>query len=120
MYACTSYRKAMTWLENDIPDGALICGVLVDLMLCDRAGTAAVDRLSALPIFTDVPMISWIGIDMSQNLLARLRKSPTPVWQKPSEWLGWSGFIRRFHDVLGMRTASSSTGLPAVDGETVS
>jgi CheY-like chemotaxis protein len=108
-HACTSFKKAMTWLTQEMPPGCVICGVLVDLMLFDEFGTSAVDRLSDLPILKGVPVISWIGIDLGQKITDRIRKSSARVWQKPRNWLGWSEFIRRFHNVLDGRSTAPST-----------
>jgi CheY-like chemotaxis protein len=109
--ACTSYAQALTWLRDEIPCIHVISGVLVDLMLGDEAGISAVDRLSEMPILTNVPVISWIGGEFGQKFTDRMRKSTTRVWTKPSDWLGWSDFTRRFYNVLDGRSTPSRTGM---------
>ena len=94
IHSCASYRAAISWLYNDKLPGQEIRGVLVDLMLFGESGTSAVDLLSALPMLTDVPVISWIGIDLGQRLTDRIRKSATRVWKKPANWLAWGDYLR--------------------------
>jgi hypothetical protein len=109
--ACTTYQEAMTLLCDEIPAKNVISGVLVDLMLFDEAGRSAVDRLSDLPILRDVPVISWIGIDLGKRLTNTITESATHVWTKPCDWLAWSDFIHRFKNVVGSRSSTSSTGI---------
>jgi CheY-like chemotaxis protein len=113
IYSCASYRAAMVWLLKDMIPGQVISGVLVDLMLFDETGRSAVDRLSELQILKDVPVISWIGIDLGQKLTDRIRKSSTRVWRKPSNWLAWGEFIRRFHNVVDKSSTASSARYPS-------
>jgi CheY-like chemotaxis protein len=111
IFVCNSYDEAMVWLRDDIPHSYVISGVLVDLMLRDGVGTAAVNRLSALPILKDVPVISWIGSEIGQTVTESITSSSIRVWEKPRNWLGWSDFIRRFHQLLDVRSKSSRTRL---------
>jgi CheY-like chemotaxis protein len=111
LHACTSLREAMTWLCEEIPDCYVISGVLVDLMLFDGAGRSAVDRLAESPVLKDVPMVSWLGIELTQRVTDRIRKSATRVWKKPDSWSAWPDFINRFHALLDRRAPSSGTRL---------
>jgi CheY-like chemotaxis protein len=109
IYSCTSCEEAMIWLHEEIPQDYVVTGVLVDLMLFDVAGTAAVDVLSAVPLLQDVPIVTWCGIDLGPKQTDRIKKSSTRVWKKPNDWSEYADFIRRFYNVLdGRATASRS------------
>lgn len=114
IFACHSYEEALNWLRYEMPVAYVICGALVNLMLLDGYQTSGVDRLSELPILKDVPVISWVGVELGQTVTDRIRVSTTRVWEKPSNWLAWSDFIRRFHKFLDRRSKSSNTNLTNV------
>lgn len=109
IYSCSSYRAAMAWLYHDKLPGHIISGVLVDLMLIGKTGQSAVDLLSEQTILRDVPVISWIGIDLGQRLIDRINTSETQVWMKPTIWLDWIDFASRFHNVVDTRSTASSS-----------
>jgi hypothetical protein len=99
----------MAWLYHDKLPGHIISGVLVDLMLIGKTGQSAVDLLSEQTILRDVPVISWIGIDLGQRLIDRINTSETQVWMKPTIWLDWIDFASRFHNVVDTRSTASSS-----------
>jgi CheY-like chemotaxis protein len=105
IHACTSCNEAVRWLRDGVPPGHAVVGALVDLMLFDAAGHAAVDIISALPLLNGVPVISWSGIDIGATQTDRIRKSATRVWTKPHNWTAWSAFVRRFSDLLNRQSA---------------
>src|SRR5580700_3736415 len=59
IHACTSCDQAMAWLAGGQPPGSVLSGALVDLMLFDRGGRAAVDMLAEQPLLKQVPIIAW-------------------------------------------------------------
>jgi CheY-like chemotaxis protein len=111
IHSCTSCKEAVFWLHEWKTPNHVVSGVLVDLMLFDAAGRAAVDVLSELPMLDAVPIIVWTGIDFAAEQTSRIRKSATRVWKKPGSWSGYGDFIRRFYNVLDSRNAPSSLGL---------
>lgn len=111
IHSCTSCKEALFWLHEWKTPAHVVSGVLVDLMLFDAAGRAAVDVISELPILSEVPIIVWTGIAFEEKQTARIKKSATRVWKKPGGWSEYGEFIRRFHNVLDSRNAQSSLGL---------
>jgi CheY-like chemotaxis protein len=111
IHTCTSCKEAVFWLHEWKTPNHVVSGVLVDLMLFDASGRAAVDVMSDLPVLIDVPIIAWTGIDFAEEQMARIKKSAARVWKKPGTWSGYGDFIRRFYNVLDSRNASSSLEL---------
>lgn len=116
IHSCTSCKEAVFWLRNWRTPNHVVSGVLVDLMLFDAAGRAAVDVISEMPILDDVPIIVWTGIDFAEEQTARIKKSATRVWKKPGNWSGYGDFTRRLFNVLDSRNAPSSLGMMSDQG----
>jgi hypothetical protein len=112
IFVCFSCQEAMTWLCDEIPGNYMISGVLVDLMLSDEGGKAAIDSLNDMPMLKNVPLVSWVEVDKRQGQTDQIRKSDTPVWNKPSDWQAWSDFTRRIRNVLDSRSPGFNPAIP--------
>jgi CheY-like chemotaxis protein len=114
IHTCTSSKEAIFLLHVWKTPGIVVSGVLVDLMLVDADGCAAVDVMSALPILNDVPIIAWSDGEDEEKASVRLARPSTRVWKKPGNWSEYADFIRRFRTLLDGRSTACSTEL-AID-----
>lgn len=113
IHACTSCDQALAWLDGGLPPGGVVSGALVDLMLFDRAGRAAVDMLAEQHVLKQVPIIAWTGIEVGKRRTDRLSKA-LRVWKKPRDWTAYADFTLRLYQALSRRSSGSSTRLPTV------
>jgi hypothetical protein len=111
IHSCTSCDMAMLWLGGGLPRGCVVSGALVDFMLFDGAGRAAVDVLGELQILKNVPLIAWSGVDAGRRQTDR-RTKPVRMWKKPRDWTAYADFTLRLYNALCRRSTTSSTKLP--------
>jgi CheY-like chemotaxis protein len=111
IHSCTSCDEAMDWLGGGIPQGFVVSGALVDLMLFDSAGRAAIDVLGEQQILKNVPIIAWTGINVGKLQTDRMKKA-LRVWKKPGDWTAYADFTLRLYNAIGRCSSGSSTRLP--------
>jgi hypothetical protein len=108
----THYDRAMAWLHDGMPADSPLAGVLVDLLLFDASGKMIIENICDMPSLQGIPIISWSGIDAGKMQTDRIRKSSARIWGKPADWSAYTGFIRRFYDVISGGPSSASPRLP--------